>query len=100
MSIVLPPNWCADGSDSQRHHYMRCLEVKLINGIPCQCIKRVRASPNDVPHSHQFELLRRGSPCGSQALFGSLSSARLTNDFLQFYAKMLPLRASQWQHPL
>ena len=47
---------------------MRCLEVKLINGIPCQCIKRVRASPNDVPHSHQFELPRRGSPCGSQAL--------------------------------
>lgn len=68
MSIVLPKGWCDDGADSHRHRYMRCLEVKIISGQPCQCTKRVRASTNDVPHSHQFELPNGRSQCGSQAL--------------------------------
>ena len=68
MSIILPAGWCDDGSDSQRHRYMRCLQVKVINGVPCQCIKRVRAQTTDVPHSHQYELPSHPLPCKSLAL--------------------------------
>ena len=67
MSIVLPPNWCSDGYDSQRHQYMRCLSIKIIEDTPCQCIKRVRASSHDVPHAHQYELPRKNH-CSDTAL--------------------------------
>ena len=47
---------------------MRCLHVKTINGVPCQCIKRVRASSKDSPHTHQFELSSKISPFAKQSL--------------------------------
>ena len=68
MSIVLLPNWCEDGMDSQRHRYMRCTDVKIIDGVPCQCTKRVRVSTEHVKHSHQYELPLKGKACNSHAL--------------------------------
>ena len=47
-----------------------------MNGIPCQCIKRVRAKTTDDPHSHQYELPSHSLPCKSLS-------------FLSYHQKML-----------
>ena len=47
---------------------MRCLEVKIISSVPCQCVKRVRATTNDVPHAHQYEMPSHRLSCKSDAI--------------------------------
>ena len=97
MTIVLPTGWCDDGMDSQRHRYMRCLSTKTINGVPCQCTKRVRVSSNDVPHFHQYSLPTKASPCNTQALI-----IHYQNKIKKTVAKMIAttnLAASQAENP-